>query len=125
MEGVTFSCYEAFCILIEAGAQPRGIVLAGGGARSLLWQQIVADVFTLPVQRLVVSEQSAQGAALLAGAGIGLFDPAAASQEWARYDPPVEPNLEHNSRYQEILEMFRAAYQKHRDDFWKLAALTA
>ena len=61
--------------LAELGAAPQRLVMAGGGARSRLWQQIVADVFGLPVQRLAVADQSAMGAALLAGAGIGLFDP--------------------------------------------------
>lgn len=110
MEGVTLACYEAYLALVETSAPPQVVILAGGGARSNLWRQMAADVFGLPVQRLRTAEQSAVGAALLAGAGIGLFDPGVRAQQWASYDPPVEPDLSCHSRYQELLERFRGAY---------------
>ncbi|MEZ4583286.1 MAG: FGGY-family carbohydrate kinase [Caldilineaceae bacterium] len=66
MEGVTLGCADAFAVLAELGAQPEHVILAGGGARSALWQQLVADVFGLPVRPLQVADQSAAGAALLA-----------------------------------------------------------
>jgi xylulokinase len=125
MEGVVLACYEAYLALLETGkAPPEKLVLAGGGARSPAWRQIVADVFGLPVNRLVVPEQSAAGAALLAGAGIGLFDAGEAAQEWARYDPPIEPDSRRHARYQEILPIFQRAYQMHREDFIRLGDLS-
>jgi xylulokinase len=115
LEGVAFSCYEAFRVLIETGASPSRVILAGGGARSPLWGQIVADVFGLPVQRLKTTEQSALGAGLLAGAGIGLFDACSTSQLWAEYDDPAEPKPQNHALYLELLSLFREAY-------WKLNA---
>jgi xylulokinase len=106
MEGVVFSMYEAYQVLVEAGIQPERIILAGGGARSYLWQQMVADVFGLPVLKLLVEEQSALGAALLAGAGLGLFDLSEVSQVWAAYDTPTIPNLTDHEKYLELLTLF-------------------
>ncbi len=123
MEGVTLACRDAYGVLAELGAAPRQIVMAGGGARSPLWQQIVADVFGLPVRRLRVIEQSALGAALLAGAGVGLFEPATAATAWAAYDPPLEPDSGRHDRYETLLALFRGAYLKHRDDFLLLQEL--
>jgi xylulokinase len=120
MEGVTLACYDAYSVLADLGALPGQVVVAGGGARSRLWQQIVADVFGLPVQRLRVVEQSALGAALLAGGGVGLFEPGATGQAWAGYDPLVEPDRRHHERYQNLLPIFRRAYQQHRQDFREL-----
>jgi hypothetical protein len=57
------------------------------------------------------------GAALLAGAGIGRFDPAAQVQEWAAYDPPVEPLEQNHTRYLDIAERFQHAYNLHKGDF--------
>ena len=74
MEGATFACYDAYGVLAELGVQSQSIILAGGGAKSALWRQIVADVFGMPVQPLLTSEQSALGAVLLAGGGVGLLD---------------------------------------------------
>ena len=120
MEGVTLACYDAYQVLAESGAHPVRIVLAGGGARSRLWQHMAADVFNLPVQRLAVAEQSALGAALLAGAGTGLFDALAEAARWTSYDPPVEPDLLHHREYMALLQIFRGVYAKHRDDFARL-----
>ena len=71
LEGVAFSLFEAFSVLKELGAAPSRIVLVGGGARSPLWRQIMADVFGLPVSPALDPDQSAIGAAMTAGAAIG------------------------------------------------------
>jgi len=123
MEGVTLACYDAYQVLAQLGAAPQRLVMAGGGARSRLWQQIVADVFGLPVQRLAVADQSAMGAALLAGAGIGLFDPDPAALGWTAYDPPVEPDDQRHDCYGSMFGLFRSAYDKHREDFRYLQTL--
>jgi xylulokinase len=93
------------------------MIMAGGGARSSLWQRIIADVFNLPVHRLAIAEQSALGAAILAGTAIGWHQPGEAASRWAAYDAPVEPDVRHHADYQALLEIFRSAYLKHCDDF--------
>ncbi|UCG25525.1 MAG: xylulokinase [Chloroflexota bacterium] len=123
MEGVALACYDAYSVLNEVGVQPDHIIMAGGGARSPLWRQIVADVFNLPVRPLVTEEQAALGAALLAGAGLDLFRPLATAREWARYGPAVEPQIHSHDRYRQLLAIFRAAYQKHRQDFEEIGNL--
>jgi xylulokinase len=120
MEGVTLACYDAYGVLAELGTAPQQIVMAGGGARSWLWQQMVADVFGLAVRRLETPEQSAMGAALLAGGGIGCFGPGAAARAWASYGPLIEPDPQRHIRYRELLALFRSAYQKYRDSFRQL-----
>lgn len=117
LEGVTLACYDAYSVLAALGAAPQRIILAGGGARSRLWQQIVADVFGRPVQPLKVTEQSAVGAVLLAGAGIGLFEASTTARAWAGYGDPVESDDQHHIHYQTLLPLFRETYHKHREDF--------
>jgi xylulokinase len=110
MEGVAYSLYDAYQVMDAAGKQPERIVLAGGGARSDLWCQMVAEVFGLPVQKLHVGEQSAQGAALLAGAGMGLFDIVETSARWAQYETTIEPDLVNQVEYQEVFALYRSIY---------------
>lgn len=124
LEGVSFSLFEAYRVIIESGERPQRIILAGGGARSPLWRQMVADVFALPAQHLQLTEGSALGAAILAGAGAGLFEATNASREWAAYDAPIDPDLQAHARYMEILEIFRNAYSVHRQDFRLLDQLS-
>jgi xylulokinase len=125
MEGVTLALYDAFDVLRQTGANPTKIVLAGGGAASRLWQQIVADVFELEVSPLRTAEQSALGAALLAGAGIGLFDLKTTAEQWAAYAAPIQPVHQRSEIYRRVRPIFRGAYEKHIADFDQLAAIAS
>jgi xylulokinase len=115
VEGVTLACADAFAVLAELGAAPRRIVLAGGGARSSLWRQIVADVFGLPVTPLLTVEQSALGAALLAGAGIGQLSLVDSARRWAAYGEAFMPDPAQHAQYAEMLGRYRALYARNRD----------
>lgn len=115
VEGVTLACADAFAVLVELGAAPRRVVLAGGGARSTLWRQIVADVFGLPVTPLLTAEQSARGAALLAGAGAGQFDLGGTARGWVAYGEAVLPDPAVHATYGERLERYREFYARNRD----------
>lgn len=117
LEGVTFACGDAFQVLETLGGAPAEVILAGGGARSTLWQQIVADVFGRPVRPLRTSEQSALGAVLLAGAGIDLFDLAATAQAWARYGAAVAPDPARHEFYCERMAAFRDLYRRNVGHF--------
>ena len=126
MEGVTLATYDAFAVLRETGAAPERIVMAGGGARSPLWRQMVADIFGLPVYALSTVDQAAMGAALLAGAGAGMFAPVEASQRWAQYGARSDPDTRRHERYQELSEIFQEAYApvtgvSHRLGAWAQA----
>ncbi|MFM7581141.1 MAG: hypothetical protein ACKO9F_00220, partial [Caldilinea sp.] len=78
------------------------------------------DVFGLPVQPLLTNEQSASGAALLAGAACGLLPPdtlAHHAAEQARTGPQVEPDQERHARYQERLVAFQELYRRNAGHF--------
>jgi xylulokinase len=122
MEGSIFALYQAFSVLSGLhDAPPKRIVLAGGGARSAVWTQIVADVFDLPVYPNREPEGSAIGAALLAGAANGWFGPQEGASNWLQLAEPVAPRSRATATYRQLAKVFDAAYAKHRDDFQTLA----
>ena len=125
MEGITLNLRNAFEVFHELGVNPRRIVIAGGGARSPLWRQIMADVFQREVIPLQVEAQSALGAAILAGAAVGLLpDAITASRQWARYGTPVMPNPTHAEIYATLLDLFRTVHPMHQMDFIRLKRLS-
>jgi xylulokinase len=71
VEGVAFAIGAAFALLdVPDGDEP--VVLTGGGTRSVVVQQLLADVLRRPVRRLSLRSASAIGAAVLAGRGAGM-----------------------------------------------------
>jgi len=66
MEGVTLGMNYGLRRLAELGVYAKQIRATGGGAKSKLWRQIMADVFDAEVVTLKVSEGAAYGAALQA-----------------------------------------------------------
>lgn len=107
MEGVVFSLRCVLDVFHQLGVRPSQIIASGGGARSHLWRQMMADIFHAPVIHLGVQEQSALGAVMLAGLGIGVYrDAGEASQVFVRYGPPCEPQPETAARYDDLYEAF-------------------
>lgn len=66
MEGATFGLRYGLDVLARNGITPGEIRLVGGGAKSKVWRQMVADVFGCPVVCPVTQEAGALGAALQA-----------------------------------------------------------
>jgi xylulokinase len=72
-EGVAFGLRDALEIIRGMGVAVAEVRASGGGARSPLWRQILADVLGVEVVTVTTTEGAAYGAALLAGVGAGLF----------------------------------------------------
>jgi sugar (pentulose or hexulose) kinase len=73
LEGIAFDLRRGRGILEQAtGSRIREVRVGGGGARSELVVQILADVLNLPVVRPQSEELSARGAALVAAVGAQL-----------------------------------------------------
>ncbi|MBA2754385.1 MAG: xylulokinase [Chloroflexia bacterium] len=117
MEGVIFATRDAALALAETGAAPERIVVAGGGSRSPLWLQMIADVHGRPVTPLATVDQSAVGAALLAAAGTGERRLADLARDWPVLGTTVFPDEARHRRYADLFPIYRATYGKHQDDF--------
>ena len=124
MEGSIFALADAYGVVRELVPEPpRRVVLAGGGSRSAVWRQIVADVFDLPILPLTVGEQSAMGAAMLAAAYDARVPVSEIARAWVRLDPPIDPIPANVVCYREILAIYRDLYPLHREHFQALARL--
>jgi xylulokinase len=66
MEGVTMGMNYGLRRLATLGVKAKEIRLTGGGAKSAVWRQIMADVFGVPVVGMVEDEGAALGGALQA-----------------------------------------------------------
>jgi sugar (pentulose or hexulose) kinase len=74
-------------------------------------------VFGKPVQPLLTGEQSAVGAVLLAGGGVGLFDTVETARRWAQLGPETQPDPGSHGFYQERFAAFQALYTRNKGHF--------
>jgi xylulokinase len=115
LEGVAYGLRDSLELLRELGVTPTTGRASGGGARSRLWLEIIASVLDLPLERTVVDEGSAYGAALLAGVADDTFDSAEdAVAACVRTRETVEPNRAWASAYAEGYARYRALYPSLR-----------
>ena len=111
MEGVAFSLRDCLAIVGEQGVTLEQVRLTGGGARSGLWRQILADVLATELVITSSDEGPALGAALMAGVGAGMFRSleegcAAAVAVRERIEPEPSRKAIYNGAY----ELYRDLY---------------
>lgn len=74
LEGVAFGLRDSMELIRQAGlGDIQQIRVSGGGAKSGLWRQILADVMDAELVTVNTTEGAAFGAALLAGVGCGTW----------------------------------------------------
>ncbi len=118
LEGVAFGLRDSFELMQAAGlADVRQVRVTGGGARSLLWRQILADVLDAELVTVNTTEGAAYGAALLAATGTGIFpdvESACAATVQATGSTAPGPST---PTYQELYPLYRELYPALRPTF--------
>jgi xylulokinase len=83
LEGVAYGLLDSLELMRALGLSIEQVRASGGGARSALWRQILADVFDTEIVTVNVTEGAAYGAALLAGVGAEVYPDVSAACEAA------------------------------------------
>jgi xylulokinase len=123
LEGVSFSLRDCFRTIVEMGLPVDEIRLIGGGAKSDLWAQILADVFNKPIVRPAGCDASF-GAALLAGVGVGLFaNQAEAVEQCTQIRDRLEPAPASVARYAQLFPLYCQIHDDLAGTYGRLAAL--
>ncbi|MGG1664056.1 FGGY-family carbohydrate kinase [Brevibacillus sp. NRS-1366] len=102
-EGVALSIKDC---LTEVKTK-RKIILAGGGAKSAVWSQMIADCTGTSVSVLQGNEHTAKGAALAAGVCIGIYpDFRQAACQTVREQQVFYPDPQNAARYDEMYSVY-------------------
>ena len=98
------------------------INIIGGGAKSSLWRQIIADVLNTTVRKTTTTDHATSlGAAIIAAVGIGLFPNFTAARDFVRTDGVNTPNPANAALYSDKLGVFRDTYLALNPIFERLA----
>jgi xylulokinase len=111
LEGVTFNLRVILDAFDAQGAGITEMRVIGGGARGRFWNQIIADIFGMPVHRLAILEEAtSMGAALAGGIGVGLYPGWDMSETMNPVAETIEPDVKAVERYGEVYPIFEEAY---------------
>jgi xylulokinase len=111
LEGVTLNLRIILDAFIQQGAAIESLRVIGGGARGAVWNQIMADVFGIPVHRLsLLEEATSMGAAAAGGVGAGIWKDFSKVDEMVQVASEAEPRPELRALYDELSDIFDKAY---------------
>ncbi len=121
LEGVSYGLKDSLSLMQGLGVNPEKVILSGGGTRSGLWKQMLADIFQTRCCLVNATEGAAYGAALLAAVGCNVISTVEeASELWIRETELVElgPNLE---KYKKNYQIYCDLYPALKESFHKLS----
>ncbi len=123
MEGTILNLGYGFSRMKTLGLIPSEIRATGGGSKSKLWLQIVADIFQTPVRTLEEEEAAAYGAAIQSiwnyyrneGDNVKIED---LTEKMVKLeDTVVEPRSETFALYEELQDRFNSLWQTLEQEF--------
>ncbi|GFP44103.1 xylulokinase, partial [Candidatus Hakubella thermalkaliphila] len=121
MEGVAFSLRDCFELVKDMGISVKRLVISGGGARSPLWRQTLADVLGQEIVTINVEEGPAFGAALLAGVGSGIFGSLEQAVEASIHEVgKTMPQRDSVRSYEQLYQIYRSLYPILKNAFQEL-----
>lgn len=103
LEGVAFSIRHCLDVMQAQHTPPEAVVLGGGGSRSILWQEIIADSISRQVGLLQTSSAGPLGTALATGKTIQLFE-LTQTKIQTRIQPVAERAVLYEQSYQQYLK---------------------
>ncbi len=118
LEGVAFALRDSFEVAKSLGIQIDRTKICGGGAKSSLWRQMIADIFNIKVDIPESEEGPAMGGAMLAAVACGEYASVEeAAERIVKIVDTVEPIPENAARYEKQYQKFRRIYPAVKELF--------
>lgn len=125
LEGVAFGLRDSFTLMQESGLPaPEQVRISGGGARSIIWRNILASALNTELVTVNTTEGAAFGAALLAGVGAGVWpDIDTACKNTIRITGSTPVDLDAVAQYSAYYQRYRDLYPALKPAFDSLSTL--
>ncbi len=121
IEGVSFGLRDCLELMRNVGVEIHQIRASGGGTRSALWRQVLADVLDAELVTVATAEGAALGAAILAAVGIGWMPTVTeACDAWVTVGEATSPGPA-RELYADQHRVYQALYPALRPAFEELS----
>ena len=123
LEGVAFAIRDSVEVAKQQGIALTSSKLCGGGAKSALWQKILANVLNIRLDLMDSEQGPGLGGAMLAMVACGVYPSVqAACDALVQTTRSVEPEPELAARYEARYQQYRRIYPVCRELFVQLQA---
>ncbi len=110
-EGVAYALNTVVDIMQELGHPVSSMMLIGGGSRSGLWPDMMANVFGIPTRvHMAPGEATSLGAAIAAGVGVGIFESFQQAAEIVRARSHHAVNPLAHGQYEKVYKIYKRMY---------------
>jgi len=100
------------------------MIVIGGGAKSKVWRQMMADIYNLKILKpKYLEEATSMGAAVIGGIGVGEFESFDAISKFIKIESEHEPNPDNKVIYEKTYQVFLHSYDALVDIYEELAKL--
>lgn len=124
LEGVCYGLRDSLELMLALGLKVKEVRVLGGGARSMLWRKILADVFGADVYTMEVDEGSSFGAAILASVGTKAYATVGdAVRSMVRTKDVVKHDPANHELYTKYYALYRELYPALKNLYRRLAEL--
>ena len=111
LEGVAFGLRDSFEVAKSLGIRIERTKICGGGAKSILWKKMIANIMGIKVDVIESEEGPALGGAMLAAVGCGEYpDVKTIAEKIVKVVDTIEPEPELTAKYEERYQQFRRIY---------------
>ncbi|GIQ62085.1 xylulokinase [Paenibacillus cisolokensis] len=113
MEGVALNLKIVLDTFRKEGAPIDHMWVLGGGAKSTLWRQILADVYGLDIYvPAYLDEATSMGAAMAGAVGVGLISDFHQAKKWVKRVSVHSPDPASSETYSRYFELFDETYRQ-------------
>ena len=115
LEGIAFNTRWAMESLEKLYSKVTELNIVGGGAKSDIWCQIMADVINRTIHRVDDPQQaSARGVALLASMTLGYINDYHEISKYIKINRSFYPNRDTRKLYDKLFQEFKNIYKQNR-----------
>jgi len=123
LEGVAFHKRWMLESIERRIPRQERVRLVGGGAKSDIWCQIMADVTGRRIETVENAQDvGTMGAAVVCGVGLGIIPDFLSAAAFIRVSGRYEPRTEYKKMYDKNFEVFRSLYKQNKKLFRELNA---
>jgi xylulokinase len=120
-EGIAFNTRWAMETLEKLYHKCDELNIVGGGAKSDIWCQIIADITDRPINRVANPHHAgAKGIALLASMSLGFIDSYEDIPQYITIDRTFKPNPKNRAIYDRLFKEFKNLYKQNKKWFKRM-----